>query len=233
MGLLFQDCNDPTLIGADLLKQDEINLKYVDTFKMEARTLLDTGSIVYDLNIPILPTKTPIGYFYDPIFGTTDARIYSQFARYTNVDNITPSFKDATLDSAMLYMAIDTTTAPYGNTVDLANMEVYQMNAPIDINKQYTTGNYSFGNLPTLIGKSYNLAINNKLRPRIPGPTDTTTFDPNIAFKLAPEFGNYILKLDSTVYNSDSIFRANVNGFMFKQANQNSLIYPFNISYMF
>jgi hypothetical protein len=228
--VLLQDCNDPALLGGDLLKEDEINLKFVDTFKLEAQTVLDTNSVTRDNALGIVPYYMPLGNFNDPVFGTTDARIYTQFARFTNSFGFPPSFTGATLDSVMLYLALDTIDASYGNTSNLSNFEAYQMTEPIDASLRYKSGQYSFGSLANPIGSLDNLIISTAVRPRIVTPTDTVTFDPHIAFKLSNTYGNYLLHLDSLVYNSDSIFRANVFGLMFKQSNLNSLIFPFNLS---
>lgn len=230
---LMQDCNDPALLGGDLLKEDEINLKFVDTFKLEAQTVLDTNSVTRDITLGITPYNMPVGNFDDPVFGSTDARIYTQFARYTSQDGIPPSFTGATLDSTMLYLALDTVDAGYGSSSNLSNMEAYEMSESIDPSLRYKAGQYSFQNKPNAIGKLDNLIINPTLRPRIVTPTDTVTFEPNIAFKLSDTYGNYLLHLDSLVYNSDSIFRANVFGLMFKQSNLNSLIFPYNLSSQF
>jgi hypothetical protein len=190
--------------------------------------LLDTGIITYDPYLPIIPNKMPITNFYDPVFGVTDARIYSQFTYSSTIGP--PDFKDATLDSAMLFLAVDTVVAPYGSTSELSTIEVYRMTEPIKDLNTYRSGYYTFGNSPGVLGQIKNALISKTNRPRIPEGTDTITYEPNISFRLTDEFGHYILGLDTTNFLSDSIFRSKVMGFMFKQANQNVLSYSYNIS---
>ena len=76
LGFLFSECNDPTFLGADLLKEDEINLSFVDTFTLEAQTLLDSDQTVYYPAIGQVFGKMAIGNFQDQLFGNTDAGLF-------------------------------------------------------------------------------------------------------------------------------------------------------------
>jgi len=227
-GLFFLRCNDPGILGSDLLKEDEINLRFVDTFRLQAQTILDTGNITYDPNIPIIFDQMPVGFFKDPVFGNTDARIYFQFLKSSFVTN--PDFKNSTLDSAMLYIALDTLSTPYGKTNELHDLEVFIMNEKILTNRRYKSGSYSFTNEPMPIGGLYNYIPNTKLRPQVIEPVDTFQYEPNVAFKLSRSFGEYVLNLDSLWYNSDSIFLSNVKGLLFKQSNLNARMFNYRIN---
>lgn len=230
-GLLFFRCNDPGIIGSDLLKDDEISLKFVDTFTIKAQTIIDTGNITYDLRIPVILDQVPVGYFNDPIFGTTDASVFFQFLKSSFLP--IPDFKGAVLDSAMLYMALDTVTTPYGKTSDLHDMEVFTMNEKISTSTRYRTGYYKFTYDPNPIGSLFNYFPDPKKRIQVIEPTDTFDYDPHVAIKLTPQFGQYVMNLDTLLYNSDSIFLANVKGLLFKQSNLNSRLvaYRMNSSY--
>ena len=232
LSLIFIRCNDPAILGSDLLKEDEIDLNYVDTFRLKARTLLDTGVITYDRSISISFNQLPMGRFDDPIFGTVEARIYAQFIK--SFFELPPDFKNAVLDSAMVYLALDTVTAPYGKAAEQKHdLEVYPMLESISTTKRYRSGYYSFMNEAMAAAKLYNYFPDPKFRPMVLEPEDTFSYDPNVAFRLDNAYGNYILGLDSLWYNSDSIFLANVHGLMFRQANANQRMvhYWINSSY--
>lgn len=219
-GLLLFRCNDPAILGSDLLKEDEINLNYVDTFRLTARTLPDTGVITYDRTISISFNQLPMGRFDDPVFGTVDARIYAQFLKSFFEDR--PDFKNAVLDSAMLYLALDTITPPYGKEANQKHdLEVYPMLESISTTRRYRSGSYSFNHDPMTVGRLNDYFPDPKKRVTVIEPEDTFSYDPNVAFRLDEAYGQYIMGLDSLWYNSDSIFLANVHGLMFSQANAN------------
>jgi len=227
----LQFCNDPAFIGADLLKDDEIDLSFVDTFKLEAQTILDTGAITYDPSIPVVLSSLPVGKFIDPVFGTVDASIYSQFLKSNFVSP--PSFVGATLDSIMLYIALDTITPVYGNTIDEHDLEVFKINGTIPYNIRYRSGYYDFPFNPIPIGQLLGSFPDPNKRVRIVEPTDTFDYDPHVAFRLADSYGQYIMNLDSLYYNSDSIFLANVPGLTIQQSNENKrmVVYDINSNY--
>jgi hypothetical protein len=227
-GLIFLRCNDPGILGSDLLKDDEINLKFVDTFRLQAQTILDTGNITYDASIPIRFDQMPVGYFNDPVFGTTDARIYFQFLKSSFLSP--PDFKDAVLDSIMLYIALDTLSTPYGKANELHDLEIFLMNEKIQSNIRYKTGSYNFTHQPMPIGGLYNYIPDPKKHVRVIEPPDTFDYEPNVAFKLSPSFGEYVMNLDTLWFNSDSIFLANVKGLLFKQSNLNSRMFNYRMN---
>ncbi len=227
IGLLCQDCNDPALFGSDLLKDDEINLKYVDSFSIEAQTLLDTGFITFDSRTRFL-SKMPIGNFKDPIFGTTDARIFVQFSQ--SVFSPRPDFMGATLDSAMLYLSLDSVTAAYGRPNQLQDLQVFNMRQSIAFSTRYNAGQSNFENDPTVLGQLTGINPDPKKKIQVIEPTDTFEYDPHVAFRMSKDYGNKVMAFDSLWYNSDSIFFANVRGFMFSQANQNNRMMTFEIN---
>ncbi len=228
LGTILSQCNDPSLIGSDLLKDDEINLKYIDTFKVEATTILDTGVIVYaPLNLHYL-NQLPVGNFQDPIFGQTEASIYLQFVR-PNIINL--NYLNSKLDSIRLYLAFDTLRAPYGKSIDDHDIVVYPMNGNIERFATFKSNNVNFSTSNFPIGSLYGGRPNIYMHVPIVEPgNDTVLYDPLISIPMTESYGESILHIDSLTYNSDSIFLASVNGFLIKQTNPNSRMLNFNLS---
>jgi hypothetical protein len=224
LGFLFSECNDPTFLGADLLKEDEINLSFVDTFTLEAQTLLDSDQTVYYPAIGQVFGRMAIGNFQDQLFGNTDAGLFIQFLKPAFA--ALPEFKGADLDSAILYFSFDTLVTPYGVPFDNHDFEVYKMDQRIKLDFAYKTNNTDLSFVTPPIGALSGVRPDPKLR--IIVGTDSISYDPHLAFKLNREYAKSIMNLDTLTYNSDSIFLANVPGFYIRQANPNFRMMNFN-----
>lgn len=224
LGFLFSECNDPTFLGADLLKEDEINLKFVDTFTLEAQTLLDSGQTVYYPAIGQVFNKMAIGNFQDQLFGNTDAGLFIQYLKPAFAG--LPDFKGADLDSAILYFSFDTIVTPYGVPFDNHDFEVYKMDSRIKLDFAYKANNTDLRFVNPPISRLSGVRPDPKLRIRV--GTDSVSYDPHLAFKLSGEFARSIMNLDTLTYNSDSIFLASVPGFYIRQSNPNFRMMNFN-----
>lgn len=220
------ECNDPSFLGGDLLKEDEINLKFVDTFKLEAQTIPDTGVVVYDAYNGKSFAKTAIGNFADPIFGTTRSSLFIQFLKPAFAS--LPDFKGAELDSAILFLALDTVNTPYGVPFDNHDFEIHQMDQRIVFEYVYKVNNINLSSSNAAIGSVTGIRPDPKSRVQRVDITDTLNYDPHIAFRMNKEYALAIMNLDTIVYNSDSIFLSNVKGLEIKQTNPNVRMLNFN-----
>lgn len=223
-GFLFSECNDPSFLGTDLLKDDEINLTFVDTFTIEAQTLLDSGQTVYYPAIGQIFNKVAIGNFQDELFGNTEAGLFIQYLKPAFA--ALPEFKGADLDSAILYFSFDTVVNPYGVLFDNHDFEVYKMDSRIKLDFAYKANSTELGYLTPTIGKLTGIRPDPKQRIII--GTDSISYDPHLAFKLSGDYARSVMNLDTLTYNSDSIFLANVPGFYIRQSNPNFRMMNFN-----
>jgi hypothetical protein len=225
IGLILSRCNDPGFIGSDLLKEDEIALRFADTFAIEAQTILDT-SLVYDPQNLQLLNNISVGSFVDPIFGHTEAGLFFQVVR----SNLIPTFTGATLDSINLLLAYDTINAPYGVKMDLLDFSVYELAERISI-QAYRSHQVDFSYLTSPLGKVSNLdpILTGKFRIAQPA-NDTVNYDPHLSIRLSTDYGLKFMRMDTLSYNSDSIFLANVRGFYLRSERPTRRMIHFNIN---
>ena len=136
---LFNACNDPTVIGSDLLGDDNLNLAYTDTITIISKTIKDVDSVLtystsgFDPASFRLSTQL-IGNLEEPIFGAAESELYAdlrlnfsvipQFAR--------GEFKDlVSLDSMILVLPWDT-LGIYGDTLQDYTLEIFEIDENID-----------------------------------------------------------------------------------------------------
>ncbi len=130
-------CNEPTLIGSDLLEQDEADLRFTDTLTLKTRTVTEDSVVTYTIDNQF--NIFPCGNFEDPVFGILNADIYAQF-REGALDP--PSFENPRLDSLVLTLAYDTINS-YGIFDEPYQLEIRRISEDLD-NSQKFYSNESF-----------------------------------------------------------------------------------------
>lgn len=180
--LLYATCTDPTTIGADLFEEDIADINFTDTLTLKVSTVTGDSALVYRASsFTQLPTYL-FGNMIDPIFGQSAASIYLQ----SRLESIEPDFEQAVADSIVLVLPYDTAFF-YGNTGDLFEMEVLQLDEPFMENTDY----YSSQDLmtkPAPIGSG-------SFRPS-PDSVVITTFASDGDAELVKVPGQLRLKLD-------------------------------------
>lgn len=130
--LIYTTCTDPTTIGADLFEEDVADINFTDTLTLRVSTEPGDSSLVYRTSsFSQLPTYL-FGNMVDPIFGPSTASIYLQ----SRLESIEPDFGQAIADSIVLVLPYDTAFF-YGNTDQLFEMEVLQLDEPFMENTDY------------------------------------------------------------------------------------------------
>lgn len=225
--LLFATCTDPTTIGADLFEEDLAEIRFTDTLTLKVSTVPGDSSLVYRAaSFSQLPTYL-FGNMVDPIFGQSTASIYLQ----SRLESIDPDFGQAVADSIVLVLPYDTAYF-YGNTDQLFEMEVLQLDEPFMENTDY----YSSQDLmtkPAPIGSS-------SFRPS-PDSVVITTFASNGEANLVKVPGQLRLKLPMSVaqefldqpaetYASDTSFLNFFYGLYLKPIVETSSIISFNLN---
>lgn len=120
VGLLcLMSCNDPTLIGGDVLESDQFNIQSTEDIEILASTVYAEPVRTFDSIINYQLTDYLIGQIDDPIFGRYKSSVYVEF----DVNGgIKPDFTNEVLDSAIIVFPLNTSNSygdAYGQTFDL------------------------------------------------------------------------------------------------------------------
>lgn len=127
--LLLISCNDPSLIGSDLLEEDQFNIRFSDSVRFEAKTVFGDSVRTYDTLTAGQLFNYQFGRIDDPVFGPYSSTIYVEFQ--LNGGQI-PSFEGETFDSAVLILPFDgfnTYGDPFGKQFE---MEILRLGDPLD-----------------------------------------------------------------------------------------------------
>jgi hypothetical protein len=96
--LMVVGCNESTFIGSDLLDDEAVNVKFVDTISPATKTI---GSLALDANGN--GNTYVVGELDDPVFGRSEADVYFAFDRVTSINT-----NVSTLDSVVIAIEYDT-----------------------------------------------------------------------------------------------------------------------------
>lgn len=192
--LLLMTCTKPDNIGLDILPEsDQIGVFTTDTFTLKSYTVL------VDSLIGSGTTRSLLGSYGDPVFGSSTAEHYAQF----RLSNPNVDFGGVlNCDSIVLGIEID---AFYGNKNTLQTISVYELDEELSTDTVYYT-NRSFS-ASTLRGRQ-TISIN---------PDDSvfygdTKFAPYIRLKLDNSFGDYLMSLPAAAYTSSDEFLKEMRG---------------------
>jgi hypothetical protein len=196
--LAFASCKKtPDTIGNDLI--DENNIISV--------TRTDTALIVCHSYLDSIGSKNVryalLGSTHDPVFGSTEAGFYTQFRFSSSGQNFGTT---SVLDSVVLQLAL---SAVYGDSTTFLTVHAYELNDSISASETY----YSYSSVPC---SNIDLANGFQFRPHLNNAvhiigTDTLT-EPVIRIPLSQDFGNYLMQLDSTIYQTPDDFKNHFKG---------------------
>ena len=225
--LLLQACNDPSVIGSDLLEQDQIGLEFNDTTTLIAYTIQGDSAATYD---PDNPIETYLfGQFEDPIFGTSTSIINTQFS----LSSQKPDLENVTIDSIVLTLPYAINNL-YGDYFNDFTVEVYSLDDPdfVDTEIRY------YSNQEVIVGSLLNSSTFSAM------PLDSVDIDvygsdsmevvreyPQARIRI-PENGNFANKFvnNPTIYDSDSLFLDAFQGIQIRATNKVPGILSFDLS---
>jgi hypothetical protein len=183
--------------------------------------MIDTSTIVIntvpeDSVITSGLTKNPLGYFVDPIFGTSISSIATDL-NLPAESEYTPPVGTVLIDSARLVL----TYAPgfYGDSIiSKYTVDVYQLQKALSLASAYTSksnfGNYSSS--PLLGSLTFNARPNDsvKIYDIITGAPDTlVSVPPQIRVPISPSFINsYLFGANSTILGANAVFQSTIKG---------------------
>jgi hypothetical protein len=230
----FTACTDFTTIGADLLDEDRLGLDFVDTITIKASSIPQDSIITYSgASSASQLSRHLFGDYSDPVFGRVQASVYTQIMLGLDRTGFfpvirRPNFQDAVLDSVVLVLTLDTSlsyalpTAPFG-------IDVFRVTQPIDATKDYYS-NVSFSTQSSPIGSAMFSPRPDTLRVLDYRNffVDTLAF-PHIRIPISLALGNELLQLDTTQYQSDSLFSQILNGIYLKPSGQTDGLVALNL----
>jgi hypothetical protein len=128
---ILSACEKPELIGAALLKDNQINTLYTDSLTVQLST------VQLDSVRSSLSGLTFVGSYKDPAFGQISAEGYMQFAPFGGVfADSTVLLASAKADSLLLYLPYFNTQ---GDTLSTFNLKVHQLKNIIDTTRTLKT----------------------------------------------------------------------------------------------
>ena len=210
--LVFASCEEPDGIGLDVLPEgEEMPIAWVDTFTIEARTIL------YDSVLTSGLTSYLLGDFADPIFGRVKSDLYTQL-RLASVPFNPGSGQQ--IDSIILNIAY---AGSYGNTSKLGGVMRFGVYKLTDDVINSDTSYYS-----TVSRAVDPLALAEfDIRPDLFSERiliveeDTFTLRPSLRIRLDDSFGQEILNLGggSTELGDNDEFVKAIKGIAVKSIN--------------
>ncbi len=217
-------CNKESLIGSDLLNEDNINVNFTDTLKLGYKTLYSDSTRTFATDGVAVSSldKFTLGKIEDPVFGTTETKFYV----CPNFNSI-PNFRDGILDSMVLVIPLDTSVR-YGDLTATHDVKMYQMsdlNFELDINSRMDTifSNQSFDvDSPPISEKSGTFTGLDSISVFNPIGDSTVLERPQLRMRLNDMLAMSIF--DTNYVETDSIFQSNIKGFMLESETVNSFI---------
>lgn len=135
ISFLFASCNDSTNIGSNILEQDFIDSEFSDTLTIKALSLLGDTTVTYYPynNINPHPGGFVFGNFHDPIFGVTNATIYTGILPSNNLEEYPPQvILEENIDSAFIELPYYY-DGIYGSVENPMEISIYKLvNAIVD-----------------------------------------------------------------------------------------------------
>jgi hypothetical protein len=201
--LLFACKKDISEIGVDIVGENPLEVISVDTFSITAYSEIIDSMRTDELSSHLL------GAYVDPVFGTINASIYSQFLLQSG--DVDHKFGEGPqLDSIVLYLAYANNEV-YGvdpNNPSENHISIFEVGEQLDRGESY----YHFQNLKTkneLLAESvFTPSFDSVEYEEIDGNGDTTLTKkiPPLSIQLSEEFGMRFIEADTSVYNDLDLF---------------------------
>ncbi len=195
-------CNKPTVIGGELLEQDQVNIAFTDSITIVAKTIESDSLQTFDLDSQL--DFYLCGDLDDPVFGGVKATNYVQ----TRLSFPNPGFQSGdVIDSVVLAIVFDTLSA-YGNILEEQTINVHRLIDNLDNSESYFS-NDAFMFDPTPLGTKTFLPNYEMLVPAKSYYSDTTRFDtliPHVRIPIDVAYAQEmfdVMEMDSVFFNDD------------------------------
>lgn len=217
-------CNDPTVIGSDLLSGDELDIEFTDTVTILTYNMEEDSVRMFDSeNFSVSYNNIPVGEFIDPVFGISKATAYAQ----PNLNVSSPDFEDAELDSIVLILPWNA-DGVYGNLFETYSLEIWELSDDLRDSAIFYS-NQTF-EVNEMIGSvDFTPEPEDSVRIKLHGQDTLIEVIPQVRVTLTPEFGDRFFVDDTLKFGSTDLFHDFFKGFEIRPASQNSGMLNFNL----
>jgi hypothetical protein len=206
VGGLHMACNDPTIVGSDLLNEEGLNIDFSDSINLHMRTV--AGEPISTLVSGSATQLTyMIGELNDPFFGYSKTSSISE----VHLGNSTPDFENSVLDSAVLVIAYDS-LAFYGDKSQAFDIKVYQLSQSlVDIDSLRSDETIAHESIPLGELNSYVVNTVDSVNVFDPDLDSTVLIGAHLRIPIDYNWADQIL-MDTTAAKSDSALVELVKG---------------------
>lgn len=214
---ILSACNDPTMLGAELLEGDQFDVNAIDTLTILATTTRGDTLRTYSSTPSSQLRSYMFGDFQDPIFGRTTAALYIQPRMTLGTSSfIRPNFAGSTLDSIVLVLPYDV-PGVYGfqkGLMEMFGMDIHELTEEIDAGKNYSSEATFPFNASPLVSHTFSPSLDSLQLITFGANTtpDTVRVRPQLRIQLPFELGQRLLNADTSVYRTDSTFFSILKG---------------------
>ncbi|MBR9921829.1 MAG: DUF4270 domain-containing protein [Bacteroidetes bacterium] len=226
LALALFSCSKSTIVGSDLLDQDQVNLGFSDTFTLSGYTVVNDSVRTYDPDFAEQLIGYLVGQMDDPVFGQTTAKINAEFRPGTE----DPDFENAVLDSVVLVLPYYN-ISKYGDTLEFYGLDVFMLDERMDrsenifSNREFQVAEM-IGSVPQFV-PNYSDSIT--IQAHGGGADDTFDLPPQLRITLSESFGNELLNLPVETYEDDSLFLDAIPGIQLSPNTINEGLNAFNL----
>ena len=226
ISILFS-CTEPTLIGSELLEEDQANFQFTNEIPVDIKTVGGTPVPTYNPFITFQLGAYLFGQLEDPVFGKSSAGIYTQVTKGIDAPDLDGLFA---VDSIVLSLAYDSLGA-YGDLTQPIDVEVYRLEESLANTADYLSDR-TFATDPTPIGSASFIpafADSVSVASYLSDSVVTTLERPHVRIPLKLELGEEFLS-DTAIYASDTTFVNFFKGIYIKPVNTSGGMVSFSFN---
>jgi len=219
-------CREDSIIGNELLNNDNLALEYIDLEPLPMTTIEEDSFAVFiigDFGTSDLRTY-PIGKIDEPIFGSTETTLFIDIHKNLG----TPDFTDSDLDSVVLLIPYDT-LGVYGNPSASHFIEVFEIVEDIsEIDTFYSANAFEYD--PVSIGR---VELVPRTRDTVyayePDVDSVMNFIPHLRIRLDDAYAMSFFENNNGVEDDTTFVKENF-GFAIKSTPSDNSFFGFNLA---
>lgn len=207
---ILNGCKNQDTIGLGVISSNQIQGNLIDTSTIVVNTIREDSIVTNGLS------QTPLGYFKDPVFGTTESNVVMDL-NLPGKGAFTLPYGTVDLDSAVLVMRYSP-NAFFGDSIaSRYKANVYQLNERMYSGQSYYSGKTWAVNKSTLLGtKTFFSRTADSIEivnPVAGGPDTAVKAPPQLRIPVSTAFINQILfNAPAVQLGSNLVFKNNVKG---------------------
>jgi hypothetical protein len=217
--LFIAACNEPGLIGSDLVEDEQVELFFTDTIHPQISTIRGDSVRIYAPSIATLDNYL-FGNFNDPVFGNSIASLYFRL----KAPEVNPDFDIANrIDSIVLILDIDSSTV-YGNALENFTAEIFALTEEMDGDEEYfSNSSFTTEPMPVAVSNGFSPGAVDSISIIEPldGDEETVRAKNHWRIKFDNSFVQDFKLSDTSIFLTDSAFLEKYKGFYLKPTSQN------------